>query len=187
MPQRLWIWILMCYTPMTFFWVPVLLFLAAGFHGLRLFPSFVEGSWSAQTSSTTLFEQPIFDRQISICGTCSSYSGGNGRHIASESSAREAGSLKAAQRILLWSSSNRDNSVKQSSGLENENESYTWQQMVYFLVRIIGEQGTSIILCFSIFSQLWLHPVSSDINFYSQFGTGYTLVRKANICITIGG
>lgn len=46
-------------------------------------------------------------------------------HIASESSTREAGSLKAAQGVLLLSSSNRYNSVKQSSGLESENESYT--------------------------------------------------------------
>lgn len=58
--------------------------------------------------------------------------------------------------------------------------------MVYFLVRIIGEQGNSIILCFSIFNQLWLHPVSTDINSYSQFEVGYVLVRKANICIAIG-
>lgn len=36
--------------------------------------------------------------------------------------------------------------------------------MVYFLARITGEHGTRIILCFSIFSQLWLLSVSTDIN-----------------------
>lgn len=46
-------------------------------------------------------------------------------HIASESFTRETGSLKAAQRILMLSSSNSDNSMKQLSGLESENESYT--------------------------------------------------------------
>lgn len=55
--------------------------------------------------------------------------------------------------------------------------------MVYFLLRIIGQQVTRLILCFSIFSQLLLHPVSTDI--YSDFGTGYALVQKANICTVI--
>lgn len=50
--------------------------------------------------------------------------------IASESSTGEAGSLKASQGVLLLSSINRNNSMKQSSGLESENESYTWQQIL---------------------------------------------------------
>lgn len=41
-------------------------------------------------------------------------------HVASESSTKEAGSLKAAQGVVLLSSSNRENSVKKSSGLEME-------------------------------------------------------------------
>lgn len=96
-----------------------------------------------------------------------SYSDGDSMHIASEISSVGAGSLKAAQEVLLLSSSKRGNSVKQSSGLQSENESYTWHQMVYFLVKITGEQGTRLILCFSIFNQLQLHPVSTDINSYS--------------------
>lgn len=60
-------------------------------------------------------------------------------HIASESSTREAGSLKTTHGVLLLSSSSRGNSVNQSGGLESENESCTWQQMVCFLVRITGD------------------------------------------------
>lgn len=76
------------------------------------------------------------------------------------------GSLKAAQGVLPLSS----DSVRQSSGLESENELYLTADF-FFLVRIIGEQGTRIILCFCIFSQLWLQPLGTDINSYSQFGT----------------
>lgn len=46
--------------------------------------------------------------------------------IALKSSTGEAGSLKASQGVLLLSSNHRDKSMKQSSGLESENESYTW-------------------------------------------------------------
>lgn len=169
-----------------FFWVPVLLTIFGCSFSWPKSLYFISGGKLLCSKFFYYFVWTADICHISISGTCWSYSGGNGMHIASESSTREAGSLKAAQGVLLLSSSNRYNSVKQSSGLESENESYTWQQMVYFLVRIIGEQGNSIILCFSIFNQLWLHPVSTDINSYSQFEVGYVLVRKANICIAIG-
>lgn len=109
----------------------------------------------------------------------------NGMHIASESFTRETGSLKAAQRILMLSSSNSDSSMKQLSGLESENESYTWQQMVYLLVKVTGEHSEGLFLCFSLFSQLWLYPACIDINSYLHFGMGWALFRKTNICIAI--
>lgn len=84
--------------------------------------------------------------------------------IASKSSTGEAGSLKASEGVLLLSNNNRDNSVKQSSGLETENELYLTADGIF---PSQNHQRTRIILCFSVFSQLWQQPVGTDIN--SQF------------------
>lgn len=181
MPQNPWCWILKYYTlvvPFCYlsYYLRLPFFVSYGliiyrnkFFCSKFFSYFV---WTANLWL-----------QISISEICWFYSNGMACTLLQKVL---PGSLKAAQRVLVLRSRNNDNSMKKLSGLESENESYTWQQMVYLLVKVIGEHSEGLFLCFWLFRQLWLHPVCIvDINSYLHFGMGRALFRKTNICTAI--
>lgn len=159
-----------------FFWLPVLKFLNAVFHGLRL--SFPCGGKLLSSKlfycivCTMIFAKSQFLEfvYLSVMGMiCTLLQKVLLKKQAAWKRLEESYCWVATTEITAWNSQ-VDWKVKMS---------YTWQLMVFFLVRIIREQATRIILCFSIFSQLWLQPLGTDINSYSleQF---YEPVRKVH-------